>query len=110
MYKCPNCDWTGEKLAPAQDLHLRLEPGDTYPEGQCPECSSLIGPDDAKDEVVSTEGPTCPECGLVNELPDGVLIDTEYDITCADDACGTVFHCSEETTTVYSTTVKPAAT
>lgn len=41
---CPSCNWKGrtDQLSEAQDLLERLDPGDTVPEGQCPECGALV--------------------------------------------------------------------
>jgi hypothetical protein len=43
--KCPNCDWSGDtsNLEPLGiELFERLEAGDTFPNGQCPECDALV--------------------------------------------------------------------
>ena len=42
---CPNCDWSGEtsELDPVGiEVFQRIEPGDTFPNGECPECESLV--------------------------------------------------------------------
>lgn len=43
--KCPDCNWSGETsdLEPLGiDVFQRLEAGDTFPNGQCPECDALV--------------------------------------------------------------------
>lgn len=42
---CPNCDWSGDtsELDPVGiDVFQRMEPGDTFPNGECPECEALV--------------------------------------------------------------------
>lgn len=41
VHRCTNCAWTGE-LDAAVDLHVRLSPGDTVPDGQCRSCGALV--------------------------------------------------------------------
>lgn len=42
---CQNCDWSGETsdLDPVGiEVFQRIEPGDTFPNGECPECEALV--------------------------------------------------------------------
>ncbi len=42
---CPNCDWSGDtsELDPVGiEVFQRIEPGDTFPNGECPECEALV--------------------------------------------------------------------
>jgi hypothetical protein len=42
---CPNCDWSGDtsELYPVGiEVFQRIEPGDTFPNGECPECDALV--------------------------------------------------------------------
>lgn len=40
---CQNCEWEGDTsaLVEVNDLYERVQPGDTMPDGQCPECGML---------------------------------------------------------------------
>lgn len=76
-YHCQNCDWAGpeESLAPFADIAERLEPGDTIPAGECPECGACCWSDeelakhrleraagdlaDALEEIIELD-PPCP--------------------------------------------------
>jgi hypothetical protein len=46
LARCGNCAkvWPVERLRPAVDLLRRLEPGDVFPSGECPECGALAIP------------------------------------------------------------------
>ena len=49
--KCANCETTFEDhsaLADISDLWQRIEPGEIFPEGQCPECGSFVFDEDDK--------------------------------------------------------------
>ncbi|TSA39703.1 hypothetical protein D4R30_00655 [archaeon] len=41
--ECQNCEWkgTGVDVNPIQDIYERIEPGETVPAGECPECGCL---------------------------------------------------------------------
>lgn len=42
---CPNCEWSGDtsELDPVGiEVFQRMEPGDTFPNGECPECEALV--------------------------------------------------------------------
>jgi len=42
--ECANCDWTGDEGAALGPLNIwsRLEPGDEFPAGDCPECGCFV--------------------------------------------------------------------
>jgi hypothetical protein len=46
LARCGNCAkvWPVERLRPVVDLLRRLEPGDVFPSGECPECGALAIP------------------------------------------------------------------
>ena len=48
-YECPDCDWTGypDHMAPIDDCEDRVSMGEFMAAGQCPDCGSLIGVNDA---------------------------------------------------------------
>ena len=41
--ECGNCDWTGtvDALGLIADVLERVAPGETMPDGECPECGAL---------------------------------------------------------------------
>jgi hypothetical protein len=47
---CGNCAWTGtvDGCREVRDLLTRVEPGETMPAGECPECGALAHLDDAE--------------------------------------------------------------
>jgi hypothetical protein len=56
-YYCQNCDFAtedGGDLLPIQDLHMRVEPGEPIPAGECPECGALCA---VEHENLPTEHP-----------------------------------------------------
>lgn len=47
---CANCDWSGDisEADECRDFWSRVEPGDTVPAGDCPECGAFCFVEDAK--------------------------------------------------------------
>lgn len=48
-YTCQNCGRKFENITDLEqmtDAHLRLEPGDPYPAGECPDCGAVVHVDD----------------------------------------------------------------
>lgn len=48
-YICSNCEkkWKGiQHLDPIEDLRQRIDPGEPYPAGQCPDCGCLVHVDE----------------------------------------------------------------
>lgn len=41
---CADCDWRGRRSdsVPIDNLYERVEPGDPFPAGQCPQCGALV--------------------------------------------------------------------
>lgn len=56
-YYCLNCGWCNGVIKEAQDLHMRLGPGDLYPSGECGDCGALCF--DSK--LVLSQ----PDCGAI---------------------------------------------
>ena len=44
--QCGDCEkvWEDAELAEIHNLTQRMEPGDTYPSGECPDCGALCTP------------------------------------------------------------------
>lgn len=38
---CDNCGWKEGKMNEAQDIHMRMAPGDIFPSGECAECGAF---------------------------------------------------------------------
>ena len=77
---CPNCNWKGrtDQLSEAQDLLERLDPGDTVPEGQCPECGALVW----ESNPLIDAAPDLLEVlkSLILTIPDEEEAFTDYDV------------------------------
>ena len=57
-YKCGNCGRIADekKLPYAEDIHMRLEPGEIYTDRQCPKCGALCYPHETGDRSPMTSG------------------------------------------------------
>lgn len=77
---CPSCNWKGrtDQLSEAQDLLERLDPGDTVPEGQCPECGALV----CESNPLIDAAPDLLEVlkSLILTIPDEEEAFTDYDV------------------------------
>ena len=68
LYRCQNCDWTGDEgqLGELIDVFERVQPGDTMPDGECPECGGVCfadeTPEEAAAERVRRAAPELLEC------------------------------------------------
>lgn len=53
LARCQNCDWKGDPddANPYHDFWSRVEPGDTVPAGDCPDCGSHVFIDDARSRL-----------------------------------------------------------
>ncbi len=79
IYACQNCEWKGTEaeLAPYSDMEKRLEPGDTVPEGECPECGACCWPEETPADIAAEKarqaGPALLAAlqGLVAAVVDG---------------------------------------
>ena len=69
IYACQNCDWTGADSFEAEDIHLRMQPGDIYTDRSCPECGALVHPKDGY--------PGKEASSVLIQIPD--VDDSEYD-------------------------------
>lgn len=51
-YICQNCgtDWAEASLLPINDVFERVQPGDTMPDGECPECGGVCFADETPEE------------------------------------------------------------
>jgi len=73
--RCPNteCNWTGEvqDCSPIDDIWERVEPGEIFPAGQCPNCGILVppNPEDITGHV--------PEVAAIHELIQYMFFDEE---------------------------------
>ena len=38
---CDNCGWKEGEMNEAQDIHMRMAPGDIFPSGECTECGAF---------------------------------------------------------------------
>jgi hypothetical protein len=62
-HQCGDCGkvWKLEDLNEASDLLERLEPGDIFPSGECPQCGALCVPipsiEEMRRRIVAEDGP-----------------------------------------------------
>lgn len=61
LVECQNCSWEGhiDDCKPIKDIHERVEPGETMPAGECPDCGALAHLASEYDKPETT--PTNPE-------------------------------------------------
>ncbi len=95
---CGNCDWVGtvDQAEPCRDFWSRVEPGDTVPAGDCPECGAFafIGSPEAPpvrlyvimdgglvQEVVSPDDPSGVELWVIDYDTEGADRDELSDVT-----------------------------
>lgn len=57
-YFCDNCGWHDGDPMPLKDAKLRLNPGDTFPSGECSHCGCMCFTESVMEKIAVAEAAT----------------------------------------------------